>query len=102
MQDADAVRRATGRRRRVNLVGGSYGTRAALDYMRQFPQAVRRAVIDGVAPPDMVLPAAFSTDNQAALDAVFTACEADQACARALPGTARRLARRCWPRCRAR
>ena len=79
MQDADAVRRQLGAER-VNLVGGSYGTRAALDYMRQFPRAVRRAVIDGVAPPDMVLPAAFSTDNQAALDAVFSACEADKAC----------------------
>jgi len=78
-QDADAVRRALDVNS-VNLVGGSYGTRAALDYMRQFPQAVRRAVIDGVAPPDMVLPAAFSTDNQAALDAVFAACEADPAC----------------------
>jgi len=51
-----------------------------LEYMRQFPQAVRRAVIDGVAPPDMVLPASFSTDNQAALDAVFAACEAEDAC----------------------
>jgi pimeloyl-ACP methyl ester carboxylesterase len=83
-QDADAVRRALGAAT-VNLVGGSYGTRAALDYMRQYPQAVRRAVIDGVAPPDMVLPAAFSTDNQAALDAVFAACEADAACAARYP-----------------
>ena len=84
MQDADAVRRQLGAER-VNLVGGSYGTRAALDYMRQFPQVVRRAVIDGVAPPDMVLPAAFSTDNQAALDAVFSACEADRACSARFP-----------------
>lgn len=79
MQDADAVRRQLGADQ-VNLVGGSYGTRAALDYMRQFPQVVRRAVLDGVAPPDMVLPASFSTDNQAALEAVFSACEADPAC----------------------
>ena len=84
MQDADAVRRQLGAEQ-VNLVGGSYGTRAALDYMRQFPQAVRRAVLDGVAPPDMVLPASFSTDNQAALDAVFTACAADPACAARYP-----------------
>jgi pimeloyl-ACP methyl ester carboxylesterase len=42
---------------RVNLVGGSYGTRAALEYLRQFPQRVRRVVLDGVAPPDMALPA---------------------------------------------
>ncbi|MDO8420443.1 MAG: alpha/beta hydrolase [Rubrivivax sp.] len=84
MQDTDAVRRQLGAES-VNVVGGSYGTRAALDYMRQFPQAVRRAVIDGVAPPDMVLPASFSTDNQAALDAVFAACEADKACAARYP-----------------
>ena len=79
MQDADAVRQALGAAQ-VNVVGGSYGTRAVLEYMRQFPQAVRRAVIDGVAPPDMVLPVAFSTDNQAALDAVFAACDAEDAC----------------------
>ena len=84
MQDADAVRRQLGVEQ-VNLVGGSYGTRAALDYMRQFPQAVRRAVLDGVAPPDMVLPTSFSTDNQAALDAMFTACAADAACAARYP-----------------
>jgi pimeloyl-ACP methyl ester carboxylesterase len=79
MQDADAVRAALGADR-VNIVGGSYGTRAALEYLRQFPTRVRRAVIDGVAPPDMVLPASFSTDNQAALDALIDACEADKAC----------------------
>lgn len=85
MQDADAVRQALGVAQ-VNVVGGSYGTRAVLDYLRQFPRQVRRAVIDGVAPPDMVLPAAFSTDNQAALDAMFDACEAEPACARRHPG----------------
>lgn len=79
MQDADAVRAALGAAK-VNLIGGSYGTRAALEYLRQFPQNVRRVIIDGVAPPDMVLPASFSTDNQAALDAVFAACEQVPAC----------------------
>lgn len=79
MADVDAVRQVLGAAQ-VNLVGGSYGTRAALEYQRQFPAAVRRIVIDGVAPPDMVLPAAFSLDNQAALDALFGACEADAGC----------------------
>lgn len=82
--DADAVRQALGAER-VNLVGVSYGTRAALDYLRQFPQHVRRTVLDGVAPPDMVLPSAFSTDNQAALDALFSSCEASPTCARRHP-----------------
>jgi pimeloyl-ACP methyl ester carboxylesterase len=79
MQDVEAVREALGVER-INLVGASYGTRAALEYQRQFPGRVRRAVLDGVAPPDMVLPAAFSTDNQAALDALFAACEAGADC----------------------
>ena len=84
MADVEAVRQALGAPQ-VNLVGGSYGTRAALEYLRQFPQAVRRVVIDGVAPPDMVLPASFSTDAQAALDALFAACQAEPACAKAHP-----------------
>ena len=42
-------------------------------------------VLDGVAPPDMVLPASYSTDAQAAFDALLAACEADPACARAYP-----------------
>jgi len=72
MQDMEAVRQALGVPQ-WNLVGGSYGTRAALEYLRQFPAQVRRTVIDGVAPPDMVLPASFSADTQAALDKLFEA-----------------------------
>jgi len=87
MQDADVVRQALGVAQ-VNVVGGSYGTRAALEYMRQFPKAVRRVVIDGVAPPDMVLPAAMSTDNQAAFDAMLAACQAETACRQRHPALA--------------
>lgn len=72
MQDMEAVRVALGVPQ-WNLVGASYGTRAALEYLRQFPAQVRRTVIDGVAPPDMVLPASFSPDNQAALDQLLAA-----------------------------
>lgn len=85
MQDVDAVRRAIGAQR-INLVGASYGTRAVLEYMRQFGSAVRRSVIDGVAPPDMALPASASADNQAALDALLTFCEVDSHCAATYPG----------------
>jgi pimeloyl-ACP methyl ester carboxylesterase len=79
MADADAVRAALGADK-INVIGGSYGTRAALEYQRLFAQHVRRAVIDGVAPPDMVLPASFSADNQAALDALLEACASEPAC----------------------
>jgi pimeloyl-ACP methyl ester carboxylesterase len=79
MQDLDAVRQALGAPQ-INLVGASYGTRAGLEYLRQFPQAVRRAVLDGLAPPDMVLPVSFAADNQAALEQVYAACAAQADC----------------------
>ncbi len=89
MQDADAVRRALAVER-INLIGGSYGTRAALEYLRLFPHAVRRVVIDGVAPPDMVLPVSFAVDGQAAFDALLAWCAADAACQREHPLLAER------------
>ena len=84
MQDVDAVRQALGAAQ-INLVGASYGTRAALEYLRQFPQVVRRGVIDGVAPPDMALPSSASGDNQAVLDALLADCERDAACRHSYP-----------------
>ncbi len=81
VQDLDAVRRALGAEQ-IDLVGASYGSRVALEYQRQFPRAVRRSVIDGVAPPDMALPASYSLDNQAALDSLIAACVSEPACAR--------------------
>ncbi|MEP7298284.1 MAG: alpha/beta hydrolase, partial [Burkholderiales bacterium] len=84
MQDLDAVRAQLGAER-IDLVGVSYGTRAALEYMRLFPTRVRRSVLDSVAPPDMVLPASFSTDSQAALDALLAACDQQAACQTSYP-----------------
>jgi pimeloyl-ACP methyl ester carboxylesterase len=70
---------------RIDLVGASYGTRAALEYLRQVPAAVRRIVIDGVAPPDMVLPLSFAVDGRSAFEAVLSACDAEAACHHAHP-----------------
>ncbi len=84
MQDIDAVRAALGATQ-INEIGGSYGTRAALEYARQFPQHVRRMVIDGVAPPDAALPASVSTDSQAAFNALLVACEQDANCKKSYP-----------------
>ena len=88
MQDFDAVRDQLDVPQ-WNLIGASYGTRAALEYLRQFPQKVRRTVMDGVAPPDMVLPVSSSADGQSALDAMLKACEVDTngptACAKQFP-----------------
>jgi pimeloyl-ACP methyl ester carboxylesterase len=89
MADADAVRASLGADK-VNLMGISYGTRAALEYLRAYPQHVRRSVIDGVAPPDMVLAESVDIDGRAAMQALFRDCAAEKACARAHPALAER------------
>ncbi len=84
LKDADAVRAALGYEK-INLIGGSYGSRAALEYMRQFPSHVRRSVIDGIAPPDMVLPQTVGIDIQSAWDKLLDDCEKDEACTKRYP-----------------
>ena len=84
IQDLNAVRARLGAER-INLVGASYGTRAALEYARQFPDRLRRSVLDGVAPPDMALAVSGGIDTQAAFDAMLINCERSPACRRAHP-----------------
>ena len=79
VRDAEAVRAALGYAQ-VNLWGASYGTRAALDYLRQFPERVRSAVLDGMAPATMQLPASFAVDGERALAQLVAGCEADADC----------------------
>ena len=75
----------------INIYGGSYGTRAALVYLRQHEATVRSVVIDGVAPPDMRLPLFMARDGQRALDRLLNDCEADQACRAKYPQLGTRL-----------
>jgi pimeloyl-ACP methyl ester carboxylesterase len=85
MDDLDDVRAHLGYER-INLYGGSYGTRAGLVYMRQHGDRVRAAVLDGVAPTDMRLPLYFARDAQRALDRLLDDCDADAPCAAKYPG----------------
>ena len=52
MDDLDEVREALGYET-LNLYGVSYGTRAALSYLRKYPSRVRAVILDGVAPAEM-------------------------------------------------
>jgi pimeloyl-ACP methyl ester carboxylesterase len=90
VRDFDAVRARIGAEQ-VNLWGGSYGTRAALEYMRQFPQRVRSVVLDSVAPPDMALPVSFALDADAALAALVETCARDERCHGRYPDMAARV-----------
>ncbi|UQA63335.1 alpha/beta hydrolase [Polyangium aurulentum] len=84
MDDLDEVREALGYEK-LNLWGISYGTRAALVYMRQHPEHVRTTMLDGVAPMNLLLPLYMPRDGQRALDLLFAHCEKDAGCARAFP-----------------
>jgi len=84
MDDLDAVRGALGYER-INLWAASYGTRAALVYMRQYPSRVRSAILRAVGGVDLKLPVTVSADGQRALDRLFGACSMDPACRTAYP-----------------
>jgi pimeloyl-ACP methyl ester carboxylesterase len=90
MDDLDDVRAHLGYDR-INLYGGSYGTRAALVYLRRHGDRVRSMILDGVAPTDMRLPLFAARDAQRALDKLLAACEADASCRTAQPGLAGRV-----------
>lgn len=96
VQDLDAVRAALGYGS-IDIYGISYGTRVALEYLREFPQHVRSMILDGVLPADLVLGPGVSLDAQRALDRIFARCAQDRACNQAfpdLPGTLAALEQR--------
>ena len=79
MTDLDAVRSAL-RYESINIYGASYGTRAALTYLRMFPEYVRTVTLDAVVDSNFVMFMDAAEDGQAALDAFFKRCESDEAC----------------------
>ena len=89
MDDLDEVRGHLGYDK-INIYGGSYGTRAGLVYMRQHGDRVRTAVLDGVAPTNMRLPLFFPRDVQRAFDRLIADCAADAGCNATYPNLAAR------------
>ena len=89
--DLDAVRAALGYPR-INVWGGSYGSRAALEYLRRHPERVRAMILDGVAPPAMKISLDVWRTRDAALDAIVAACKASRSCQKSNPDPAATLA----------
>ena len=90
MTDLDEVREALGYER-VNLYGLSYGTRAALTYLRMFPERVRAVILDGVVPPTKVLGLDVAADAQRAIDLTIARCSSDPRCHEAFPDLSKDL-----------
>ena len=84
MQDLDRVRSALGYQS-INLYGVSYGTRAALVYLKMFPERVRSVILDAVVDPEFIIYEDSAQDGQGALELFFARCETDESCTSTFP-----------------
>ena len=90
MDDLDDVRSWLGYER-INLFGLSYGTRAALVYMRQHPDRVRSAILMGVTPTYHTIPLYHARDGERALNLILNECANDNDCDKAFPNIRKEL-----------
>ncbi len=81
-QDLEDVREALGAPQ-FDLVGVSYGTRMAQQYLMRHPDGVRSVVLDSVAPNELVFGQEFAQNLESALKAQFALCTKDAACSKA-------------------
>ncbi|HTV84924.1 MAG TPA: alpha/beta fold hydrolase [Dyella sp.] len=78
-QDLEDVRKALGSPQ-LDLVGVSYGTRMAQQYLRHYPDSVRSVVLDSAVPNQVVLGEDFAANLDDALKLDFAACAAVAPC----------------------
>lgn len=83
IRDFDAVRHALGHQQ-INVYGGSYGTRAALLYMRMFPESLKSVTLDSVAPLDMRI-GLFGQSAARSYQLLLDNCNAEESCQQAFP-----------------
>jgi pimeloyl-ACP methyl ester carboxylesterase len=84
VDDLDEVRKALGYGK-INLVGGSFGTYAALMYIRAHGEHVRNAYLRSLVTLENRVPLYHAQAAQWALDRLFEQCAADAACHAAYP-----------------
>jgi pimeloyl-ACP methyl ester carboxylesterase len=84
MDDLDDLRAALGYEK-LNLIGSSYGTRAALVYLRRHGDHVRSVILQGATAMTHPMPRGFARAAEDALEGVIRDCAADAACARSFP-----------------
>lgn len=84
MGDYNQVRQAMGYEK-INLMGVSYGTRAAQVYLRLFPDTVRSVTLDSVVPMQLALGQEHALMLDQSVERVFRDCADDQACSSRFP-----------------
>jgi pimeloyl-ACP methyl ester carboxylesterase len=90
VEDFDAVRQWL-RYDRINVIGGSYGSRVVLEYLRRHHDRTRTAILAAPVPTDFKRPLYYGRDGLAALRGIVAACKEDAACGRAFPDPMRHL-----------
>jgi len=81
--DFDAVRVALGYDK-INLYGISYGSRAAMVYMREKPESLRSVILDGVVPPQVVV-GPMGIEAARAFDILIEQCKLNEDCQNQYP-----------------
>jgi pimeloyl-ACP methyl ester carboxylesterase len=82
VEDLEAVRQALGAPQ-FDLVGISYGTRVAQQFLMRHADGVRSVVLDSVAPNELVFGAEFAINLENALKSQFALCTQTPTCAKA-------------------
>lgn len=83
IRDFDAIRAALGHDK-INIYGGSYGTRAALVYMRLFPESLDSVVLDSVGPIEVPI-GMFGQSGARSFNLLIENCQKDIECHQAFP-----------------
>jgi pimeloyl-ACP methyl ester carboxylesterase len=84
VEDIERFRVALGYAK-INLWGGSWGTRVSQHYVRRYGAHVRAAVLDAATPTGDSIFVSAPRYGQAALERMFDDCAKDKACAAAFP-----------------
>jgi pimeloyl-ACP methyl ester carboxylesterase len=84
VEDLEAIRVALGYQT-LNLIGTSYGTRLAMEYVRRYEPRVRSVVLEGPVTPRTHAPERFGQLAAAALDALLDECRVSTSCNQAFP-----------------
>lgn len=84
VEDLDEIRAALDYEK-IILHAASYGTQAALEYIRRYPQHVRSAALAGVATPEAKIPLHFAKAAEDAMTKLLDDCAADPGCATTFP-----------------
>jgi pimeloyl-ACP methyl ester carboxylesterase len=86
IRDFDAIRAALGHEK-LNIYGGSYGTRAGLVFMRMFPESLESVVLDSVGPIEVPI-GMFGQSGARSFNLLLENCKSSESCNTAFPNLA--------------